>query len=430
VLITGTTNVNTNWHHLAVTFANNGSTLYLDGVAQGTGVGAGLNNNSGVPLSIGAWAGDGGGFSTSSLDDVAIWDQPLTAAQIAQLAAQTRTPLDFAQPESAVYFAGDGRLTSNDDLRRTALPLGPRTYYFRHAFQFADDPASTELKLDLAVDDGAVLYLNGAEVYRHNMPPGAVSYSTLAASAVGDAPVLNGILLPATNLIRGSNVLAIEVHQAIVADLGMVFGAGLTATITPVPPTENRTLVTRNDLWRFEASNTDLGAAWRGSTDNDAGWSSASALFFAGNGEVDNVPPDRITAIAVTASSELTADSRFAVNAVNGAGLVGNAHVNTPSGTMWLNRGTFALPNDLNPQITFDLGVVVPLRWLKVWNYNEDLPNRPELLARGVASADILVGVSTGMLAAHITSQLFNKAPGTQTDFSQVIDLGGSMLVT
>src|SRR6185503_12724113 len=85
VLITGTTFVNTNWHHIAVTFAPGGSTLYVDGVAQGTAGGSGMNNNSSIPLSIGAWAGDGAGFSTSSMDDVAIWDQPLTSAQIAQL---------------------------------------------------------------------------------------------------------------------------------------------------------------------------------------------------------------------------------------------------------------------------------------------------------------------------------------------------------
>jgi len=236
VLLTGTTFVSTNWHHVAVTFASTSSTLYVDGVAQGTATGTGLHDNAGIPLSIGAWAGDGGGFATASIDDVAIWNQPLTGAQIAQLAAQTHAPLDFATPESAVYFAGDGRLTSQDELRRTALPLGPTTYYFRNSFQFADDPARTELKLDLAVDDGAVVYLNGAEVYRQNMPAGAVSYATLAANAVADTPIVNGISLAPTHLVAGTNVLAVEVHQAVASDSGMVFGAGLSALVTPPGP--------------------------------------------------------------------------------------------------------------------------------------------------------------------------------------------------
>jgi hypothetical protein len=234
-LLTGTSPVGTNWHHIAVTFSTVGSTLYIDGVAQGTAAGPALNNNSGIPLSIGAWIGDGGGFSTSFIDDVAIWDQPLSAAQVALLAAQAVTPLAFASPESAVYYAGDGRLTSNDDLRRTMLPLGPSTYYFRNTFQFGDDPSRTALKLDLAVDDGAVFYLNGSEVYRQNMPGGAIAYATPAASVVGDAPLLTGITLPTASLVPGTNVLAVEVHQAVPGDLGMVFGAGLSATVTPLP---------------------------------------------------------------------------------------------------------------------------------------------------------------------------------------------------
>jgi len=233
-LITGTNIVGTNWHHVAIAFSPVGTTLYLDGASQGTGIGPSLNNNAGVPLTIGAWAGDGGGFSTSSLDDVAIWNRALNADQIAALAAQTKVPLDFALPESAVFYAGDGRLTSNDDLRLTALPPGPTTYYFRKTFQFDNDPAAAELKLDLAVDDGAVFYLNGNEIHRQNMSAGPVSYSTLAASAIGDASILNGISISNTNLIAGTNVLAVEVHQAGGVDLGMVFGAGLNATITPL----------------------------------------------------------------------------------------------------------------------------------------------------------------------------------------------------
>ena len=240
-LITGTTIAGTNWHHIAITFSPSGSTMYLDGAPEGNGVGPALNNNPSTALTIGAWSGDGGGFSTSSIDDVAIWNKPLTAAQIATLASQSRTPLDYATPESAVYYSGDGRLAQNDELRVTQLPDGPVTYYFRSAFQFGDNAASADLKLDFAVDDGAVFYLNGHEVYRHNMPAGPVNFVTLAASPVGDAPLLSGISIPNTHLLAGDNVLAVEVHQAGAADPGMVFGAGLNATMFPPsqgPPPE------------------------------------------------------------------------------------------------------------------------------------------------------------------------------------------------
>ena len=50
-----------------------------------------------------------------------------------------------------------------------------------------------------------------------------------------------------------------------------------------------------------------------------------------------------------------------------------DTHSISPEGTMWLNNGTFAEPNDLDPEITFDLGGVVSLDQVKVWNYNEEL---------------------------------------------------------
>ena len=64
------------------------------------------------------------------------------------------------------------------------LPSGPITYYLRAEFQYDDLPSQTELALDTIIDDGAVFYLNGFEVYRENMPAGSVSYATPASSEV------------------------------------------------------------------------------------------------------------------------------------------------------------------------------------------------------------------------------------------------------
>ena len=234
-VITGKTSVtNGVWRHVAVTFSSKGSQLFLDGNLQGTGTGAPNNSNPGVPLSIGAWIGDGGGFSTTSIDDVAIWDRPLSTEQIRQLATQAKQPLDFAAPESAIYFAGDGRVPEVDDLRHSELPLGPTTYYFRKTFVLEGDPSLASLLLSTAVDDGAAFFLNGSELYRQNLPSGAIAYGTFASSAVGDATLLRNVAVPSATLKRGTNVLAVEVHQAGPGDTGMVFGAGLQAELTPL----------------------------------------------------------------------------------------------------------------------------------------------------------------------------------------------------
>ena len=68
-------------------------------------------------------------------------------------------------------------------------PSGDRhiTTYFRHGFS-VDDPESIEgLTLALQRDDGAVVYLNGAEILRSNLPAGPIQASTLALTRVGAA---------------------------------------------------------------------------------------------------------------------------------------------------------------------------------------------------------------------------------------------------
>jgi len=232
ILLTGTSAVGPGWHHVAVTFSPEASVLYVDGLPQRTGRGDPLHQNANVALSLGAWADDGSGYATALLDDVAIWDAVLGADQVALLAASAKTPLDYAASERAVYFAGTGRMTAQDELRHTQLPLGPNTHYFRHTFQFEADPARAALALGFAVDDGAVFYLNGAEFYRHNLPTGLVTPATRAATTVDHAPLVLDWAVEAKSLVRGTNVLAVEVHQATANDPDLVFGAGLTATLT------------------------------------------------------------------------------------------------------------------------------------------------------------------------------------------------------
>jgi hypothetical protein len=118
---------------------------------------------------------------------------------------------------------------------------------------------------------------------------------------------------------------------------------------------------------------------------------------------------------------------RTAEYVVNGAGFSAGTHSINPEGTMWLNNGTFAEPNDLEPEITFDLGSVQAIGSMKVWNYNETLPGRPELLGRGVGSADILVAGDDLVFSTLIAAQAFDIAPGVEdVDFGQTIDLNTS----
>ncbi|MFZ5482403.1 MAG: lamin tail domain-containing protein, partial [Myxococcota bacterium] len=87
---------------------------------------------------------------------------------------------------------GDSSVTNTENtyaLFRSVEPLlGPRgateltdlptTTTFRTSFTLDADPAAAELFLACLVDDGAVVYLNGVEVLRENVPDGVVDAGT------------------------------------------------------------------------------------------------------------------------------------------------------------------------------------------------------------------------------------------------------------
>lgn len=106
------------------------------------------------------------------------------------------------------------------------------TTYFRHTFQVGDPSLIASLSLKLLVDDGAVVYLNGEEVVRKNLPAGEINHLTLATLAVGgtDESTFTTFNLPASGLLPGDNVLAVEVHQSAPNSSDLSFDLGLTAT--------------------------------------------------------------------------------------------------------------------------------------------------------------------------------------------------------
>jgi len=102
----------------------------------------------------------------------------------------------------------------------TTLNSGPSgnsfiTAYFRHAF-FVDDASQySRLHLRLLRDDGAVVYLNGIEVARSNMPAGEIDYLTRANNSIsGDGESAFHEFPVGSHLLSdGINVLAVEIHQ-------------------------------------------------------------------------------------------------------------------------------------------------------------------------------------------------------------------------
>jgi hypothetical protein len=111
------------------------------------------------------------------------------------------------------------------------------TYYFRTHFTFNNSLSGVSLLFDARVDDGAVFYLNGAEIYRLRMAayPTPIYNSTTATGypCNGDATCPDDFTVsgsPTTNLVAGDNVLAVEVHNDDIASPDITFGTALAFT--------------------------------------------------------------------------------------------------------------------------------------------------------------------------------------------------------
>ena len=112
------------------------------------------------------------------------------------------------------------------------------TSYFRKKFVATNLWAATNLTLKILRDDGCVVYLNGVEVFRDNMPAGTVSYTTLAPVAVSgtDESRFYATNVNPALLIKGTNLLAVEIHQQSTTSSDVSFDLELTAGAFNAPP--------------------------------------------------------------------------------------------------------------------------------------------------------------------------------------------------
>jgi hypothetical protein len=145
------------------------------------------------------------------------------------------------------WRSGPAELGNGDADETTPINIGGAqtrfpTVYFRHQFVPQFIGSAETLVARLKVDDGAVVYLNGQELFRANMPGGTVSYSTLASSSLENAWFTNTV--PASTLVAGTNILAVEVHQQALDSSDLSFDFEL----RQIPPPELRAFTFEKQL--------------------------------------------------------------------------------------------------------------------------------------------------------------------------------------
>ena len=146
----------------------------------------------------------------------------------------------------AAWKSGSAQFGYGDGDEATVVSFGPNatnkyiTTYFRRSFPVFDTNLVSSLTARLLRDDGAVVYLNGAEVWRNNLPTnGTINFLTLALTNVGGTDetthFYTNFLNPAL-LLNGPNLVAVEIHQFTNTSSDISFDLALDAAVRILTP--------------------------------------------------------------------------------------------------------------------------------------------------------------------------------------------------
>ena len=110
------------------------------------------------------------------------------------------------------------------------------TAYFRKTINITNLSSKNSFTVSTLADDGIVLYVNGTEVGRDNMPNGTISFSTVATTYNNGATASFNV--PKELLVEGNNVIAAEVHQNSVSSSDLIFNLQMSCTESTNTQTE------------------------------------------------------------------------------------------------------------------------------------------------------------------------------------------------
>jgi hypothetical protein len=169
------------------------------------------------------------------------------------------------QYDDSAWAQGPARLGYNIPGIATTVNYGPSamnkyiTTYFRHSFVAPANVHYTNLNVRLNRAQGAVVWLNGREAFRANMPDGPISFLNHSKSTLGlDAlHIYYPTNLPVSFLPTGTNLLAVEIHTYAPSTANLSFDLELfgLGDYPPPSPQLSATLDGPNVRLRWPATN-------------------------------------------------------------------------------------------------------------------------------------------------------------------------------
>lgn len=146
------------------------------------------------------------------------------------------------------WATGFAELGYGDGDEASVVSYGPSssnkyiTTYFRKTFTVANPSLFNSLNLQVVRDDGVVVYINGQEVWRNNMPGGTITTSTTANSAIafGDEDAWQQATISSAFLLAGTNTIAVEIHQESGSSSDISFNLKLDGNLGVISTTADR----------------------------------------------------------------------------------------------------------------------------------------------------------------------------------------------
>ncbi len=181
----------------------------------------------------------------------------------------------------AAWPTGNAEFGFGDGDEATTFTSGILTHYARTTFDYAG-AAPSALTVSILADDGAVVYLNGTELARDNMPAGTITASTSASGWKGGAAERTFVdyLVPATALVNGTNVLAVEVHNVWSGNSDLSLDVTLRSSDEQPPEPPAGPFVAAGATWDYLDDATATPAGWLGGINGQTG---AAPLGFGEN---------------------------------------------------------------------------------------------------------------------------------------------------
>lgn len=147
------------------------------------------------------------------------------------------------------------------------------TTYFRKELVVTNVAQYDNFAINVLRDDGVIVYVNGVEVLRNNMPAGTVLYTT-KASALGDQSTYVKYTVPFSLFKEGSNVIAVEIHQQSESSSDVSFDMEIVGNF----PT-NKTIIAKKADWKYLDDGSNQGTLWKEILFNDNGWKNGPAIL-------------------------------------------------------------------------------------------------------------------------------------------------------